>query len=677
MALRGWLMAITVALIVVSLGLFLRRLNTIFQVMRKARPARRGDHLGERFKSLFTNVVLHRRMFRITYSGVLHYFIFSGFVVLLIDIVETIGEVFFPGFTVGRILAPLVDIWVILVAIGIVLALYQRIIIRPARFHGSDEKDAYLILGMIGAIITGIVIHDSFYPFVAREVFHVADPVARSHFLGYALSGLWRALGWTGPRAASIGYTVGYLMDLGVVFAFLAYLPYSKHLHIFAAVPNIFVRNLGPKGELVPQPIEDSMAIRTFQDLTWKDIHDLYTCTECGRCQAVCPAYAAGQPLSPKMVILELRDALNERIAWGTVNDPTQPALAGGVVSAAELWACTTCGACQEACPVFIEHVPKIAGMRAALLEDGNVDANAQKVLVSWDRQGNSFGQAARKRSAWAKNIDVPIKDARKEAVDWLWFVGDFAALDPRVQRLTQLIARLLHHAGVDFGILFESEVNAGNEALRLGEYGLFETLAQKNIKALNQAQYRHIFTTDPHSLNALKNEYRKFGFHAEVMHYTEAFLTLIDRGQLAVEPVGLTATYHDPCYLGRWNGITEAPRQLLQRLGVNLVEMPRHGAQSFCCGAGGGRIWMDETGIEDRPANQRIREALALPDVRFFVVACPKDVSMFSASVTAMGVEDRLRVVDMAELLAVAVGLPDVAESDLRSFPNEAGILS
>lgn len=673
MSLRVFLIAVTLAIMVASLGLFFRRLNTIFQVMRKARPARRSDRLGERLNSLFTHVVLHRRMFRITFSGVLHYFIFSGFVVLLIDIVETIGEVFFPGFTVGRVLAPLVDIWVIFVAVGILMALYQRIIIRPARFHGSDERDAYAILAMIGAVIVGIVVHDSFYPFVAREVFHVADPVARSHFLGYALSGLWRTLGWTGPTAASIGYAVGYFLDMGVVFAFLAYLPYSKHLHIFAAVPNIFVRNLGPKGELVPQPVEESMAVRTFLDLTWKDIHDLYTCTECGRCQAVCPAYAAGQPLSPKMVILELRDALNERIVQGTVLDPNQPALAGGVVSAGELWACTTCGACQEACPVFIEHVPKIAGMRAALLEDGEIDPNAQKVLVSWDRQGNSFGQPARKRPAWAKSIDVPIKDARKESVDWLWFVGDFAALDPRVQRLTQLIARLLDRAGVDFGILYESEVNSGNEALRLGEYGLFESLAHKNIQALGQAQYRRIFTTDPHSLNALKNEYRKFGFDAEVLHYTQAFLELIDQGKLTVEPIGLRATYHDPCYLGRWNGITEAPRQLLQHLGVNLIEMPRHGAQSFCCGAGGGRIWMDETGIQDRPANQRIREALSLPDVHFFVVACPKDVSMFSASVTAMGVEDRLRVVDMADLLAVAVGLTNAAESNLVALPDQA----
>lgn len=668
---RSLLMAFTVVMIIVSFGLFGRRMLVINSIITSARPSPRTDHIGQRLKGLVEHVVFHRRMMRITYSGILHYFIFSGFVILLIDIVETVGEIFFPGFTVGRVPALLVDIWVVLVAVGILMALYNRLVLRPERFHGSDEKDAFLILGMIGAIIVGIVIHDSFFPFLAKDVFHVVDPVARWHFLGYGVSRLWVALGWTGPVAASIGYSVGYVLDMGVVLAFLAYLPYSKHFHIFLAVPNIFFRNLHPKGELLEAPVEETMAIRNFNDLRWKDVSDLYTCTECGRCQAVCPAYAAGQPLSPKMVILKLRDALNESVAQGNLSEPSV-ALAGGVISKEELWACTTCGACQEACPVLIEHVPKIAGLRAALLEDGEIDPNAQKVLVAWDRHGNSFGQTARKRPLWAKNIDVPIKDARKEAVDWLWFVGDFAALDPRVQRLTQLIARLLTEAGVDFGILYESEVNAGNEALRVGEYGLFESLAQKNIDALSKAQYRRIFTTDPHSLNALKNEYRKFGFEAEVRHYTEAFLEIIQSGKLAVSPVPVRVTYHDPCYLGRWNGIIEQPRQLLGRLGVQLVEMPRHGAQSFCCGAGGGRIWMDETGIVDRPANQRIREALALPDVHLFVVACPKDVSMFSASVTAMGVDDQIRVVDMAELIAVAAGL-QTAEEAMLVFPEVA----
>lgn len=647
---------LTIVMALAAGGIFAARAYAIWGVMKKTRPSVRWDRIPERLWSLVVHVAGHRRMFRITLSGILHYFIFSGFLVLFLDVVETVGEIFHPGFTLGPVLAPLVDVWVLLVAIGIVLAMYNRAVLKPPRFEGSDERDAYVILALIAAIIVGIVIHDSFYPVLAATVFHVPDPASHAHFLGAALLGLWRTLGWTSPTAAMVGYTVGYVLDIGVVLAFLAYLPYSKHFHIFLAVPNIFFRSLRPKGEVLPQVPAESTPVRSYSDFHWKDVLDLFTCTECGRCQAVCPAYAAGQPLSPKMVILDLRDALVSRMAAGSEGDP--PPLAGGVIQPETLWACTTCGACQEACPVFIEHVPKIVGMRAALLEDGVVDPNAQKVLMAWDRQGNSFAQPARKRPAWAKELSVPLKDARKEAVDWLWFVGDFASFDPRVQGLTRLVAQLLTEAQVDFGILYESEVNAGNEALRVGELGLFEALAEKNLAALESAQYQRIFTTDPHSLNALKNEYRKFGFERPVFHYTEAFLDLLNAQKLSLRPLGVRATYHDPCYLGRWNGITEAPRELIRRLGVDLVEMPRHGANSFCCGAGGGRIWMDESGITERPANQRIREALALPHVPYFIVACPKDVSMFSAAAASMGVEDRIRVVDVAELIGAAVQL-------------------
>ncbi len=597
----------------------------------------------------------HKRLLRLRLSGILHFFIFSGFVVLMIDVITAIVQVFDPHITLDAPLAFVVDLWAVLVLIGILLAVYQRAVIKPERYHGSDERDGYIILAMIATIMIGIFLHESFYPFAAPYLFHVHPSLNPWGFVGYLLGHLWLSTHLaSNPVVAESGYILGYLLDIGMVFAFLAYLPTSKHLHIFLAVPSIFLHKTRPHGELVPPlPEDEGMAIRTFTDVNWKDVLDLFTCTECGRCQAVCPAYAAGQPLSPKMVILELRDALRKEL-----NGEDSVPLAGGVVKAEELWACTTCGACQEACPVFIEHVPKIAGLRAALLEDGEVDKNSQKVLVGWDRQGNSFGQPPRKRPAWTKALEAPIKDARKEAVDWLWFVGDFASYDPRLQELSRLVAQILQQAGIDFGILYEGEANAGNEALRLGEFGLFETLAQKNLKWLESAQYNQIFTTDPHSFNALRNEYRKFGFEKPVKHYTQAFLDLIEQGRLSPAPLRIRVTYHDPCYLGRWNRVLDAPRQLLERMGVELIEMPRHGANSFCCGAGGGRIWMEEVGIKERPADNRIREALSLNDVNYFVVACPKDMSMFSAAVQSTGSENRIKVVDVAELLAQAVGL-------------------
>ncbi len=655
MALRYVLMAATVVLFVVAGAIFVGRFWNIYQVMRKSRATIRTDQIGKRLISTIEQVFAHKRMLKVRYSGVLHLFIFSGFVVLLIDVVGSIGQVFSPGFSIGPVLGMIVDIWVGLVLIGVAMAVYQRAVIKPERYHGSDETDGYIILSIITCIVVGIVVHESFYPYAAGPIFGVkAVALSPMEFLAYGLSRIWVSLGWTGATAASIGYAVGYTMDILMIWVFLAYLPYSKHLHVFLAIPNIFVRKMGPHGELVTAPVpEEGIAIRSFRDLSWKDVLDLYTCTECGRCQAVCPAHAAGQPLSPKMVILELREALKKELS----GEPPIP-LAGGVVSQEELWACTTCGACMEACPVFIEHVPKIVGMRAALLEDGEIDKTAQKVLVGWDRQGNSFGQPLKKRPGWTKGLEISIKDARREPVDWLWFVGDFASYDPRIQDLTRLVARLLQQANVDFGILYDGESNSGNDALRIGEFGLFEALAQKNLEKLQEAEYNMIFTTDPHSLNALKNEYGKYGFHRPVKHYTEAFVDLIDQRKFDLKPLGIRATYHDPCYLGRWNRIFDAPRELMKRVGVDLVEMPRHGENSFCCGAGGGRIWMEEVGIKERPADQRIREALTLEGVTHFVVACPKDVAMFTAAVASTGNEGRLKVVDMAELLAEAAGL-------------------
>ena len=650
MALRDFLLTLTLVLFLGGAFFFTRRMLAIIGVMRKALPTQRLDQTGRRLASLVVQVLGHRRLLRIRLSGILHYMIFSGFVVLFIDIVETLIEPY--GISIPPVLATIVDIWVLMVLGGVALALFNRLVLRPERFRGSDERDAYLILGLISAIAVGIVVHDSFFPFVAAGVLHVADGAASGHFLGNWVSGLWRALGWTTPTAASIGYTVGYLMDIGVVFFFLGYLPNSKHFHVFLAVPAIFLRSLRPAGELSGEATAEQFAIRDFQGMRWKDLLDLFTCTECGRCQAVCPAYASGTPLSPKHLILELRDALNRTIR-GEAPEP----LAGGVVSAEELWSCTTCGACMEACPVFIEHVPKIAGLRAALLEDGELPQNAQKALMSFERQQNSFGQPARKRPDWTKPLDFPVKDARKEPVDWLWFVGDFASYDPRAQEASRLMAQILHRAGVDFGMLYESEANSGNDALRMGEFGLFEALADKNMKSLREVQCNRVITTDPHSFNALRNEYRRYGFETPVQHYTQALLELIGQGRLEVKPLGIEATYHDPCFLGRWNQIFDAPRDLLGRCGVTLREMPRNRSQSFCCGAGGGRLWLDEGGAGERPADQRIREALTV-DTPYFVVACPKDIAMFSAAVVSTGSEERIKVIDVAEIVYAACGL-------------------
>jgi Fe-S oxidoreductase len=312
---------------------------------------------------------------------------------------------------------------------------------------------------------------------------------------------------------------------------------------------------------------------------------------------------------------------------------------------------------CVEVCPVGIEQVPIIVQLRRSLVDAGTMDLSLQQALQNLATQGNSFGKSARMRARWTHELDFQIPDARKQPVKYLWFVGDFASFDERLADSSRALARLLHNAGVDFGLLYEAEHDSGNDVRRVGEEGLFEMLAEHNREALEGAQFEEIFTTDPHTLNALRNEYPVLGASYEVWHYTEILAKLLESGEIAVSSLGYKVTYHDPCYLARYNAILDAPRRILQALGCDLVEMPRHGVDTFCCGAGGGRIWMEDTSGE-RPSTNRIKEALAL-GVGQFVVACPKDMIMFSDAVKTSGADDRLLVRDITSLIDEAVAKP------------------
>jgi Fe-S oxidoreductase len=291
------------------------------------------------------------------------------------------------------------------------------------------------------------------------------------------------------------------------------------------------------------------------------------------------------------------------------------------------------------------------------------VEPGLQTAFTSLAKQGNSFGQSARARAKWTDGLPTPIVDARTQDVDWLWFVGDFASFDVRVQEATRLVARVLQAAGVDFGILYEGERNAGNDVRRAGEEGLFEVLAEHNVGQLSRARFRRIVTTDPHTLNTLKHEYPDFGGEYEAWHYSQLLSALLRDGHLTVaRPLGRRVTYHDPCYLARYSAVTAAPREVLAAIGAELVEMPRNGANTFCCGAGGGRIWMDDSGLRERPSEQRMREAAALARVTDFVTACPKDLTMYTAATKATGLDDRLVVSDLIELVAHVIDLQDEA---------------
>jgi Fe-S oxidoreductase len=330
------------------------------------------------------------------------------------------------------------------------------------------------------------------------------------------------------------------------------------------------------------------------------------------------------------------------------------------------VWSCMQCNACVEICPVGIEQAPIINQLRRRLVEEGELDSNLQSVLQVIHKSGNSFGENRRKRGRWTQELEFAVKDARKEPVDVLWFVGDYASFDPRSQRVTRALARLFHEAEVEFGILYDGERNSGNDVRRIGEEGLFESLAEQNISAISGCEFQRIVTSDPHSLNTLRNEYPELGGSWRVAHHTALLLELMRSGRLDVKGrLSYRVTYHDPCHLGRFNGEYDNPRQILELLGCTLVEMPRNRDNSFCCGAGGGRIWIPDAPGQERPSENRIREAVGLPEVELFVVSCPKDVTMYEDAIKTSCNAEKLELREVTELVEEAlVASPELARA-------------
>ena len=632
-----------------ALSIFLWRMGRRMRPMWAAPADPRRDRPLERLRGVFEAVGLHRRLLRFRLSGVLHLMIFSGFLVLFTAIIDAFGSGLIPGFSLAVVggnswIALLQEVFAVAMLAGLALAVWHRFVMKPARFQGSNQRDAVVIYVLVATVVTTMLME------FATSVAAGGDPSAAWRPVSGAVARGLVAGGLTAEGAA--GWTeVFYWLHVFAILGFLIYIPGSKHRHMFLAAPNVYMRDLGPKGALPAPPEERGKAgVAAIGEFTIKHLFDTLSCTECGRCQSVCPAYASGLPLSPKSLIIDLRDAMIDS-GMGRAELP----LIGGIISEETLSACTTCGACMEVCPVHIEHVPKIVDMRRQMIDDGKVEPMLQDALSNLQRTGNSMGKAAKMRARWAKDLPFKIKDAREEPVDVLWFVGDFASYDPRVQRITRRVAELLHAAGVDFGILYDGERNCGNDVRRAGEEGLFQLLAQQNIDTLAGCSFNRIMTTDPHSLNALRQEYFMLGAKYQVVHYSQLLSDLLESGQLKIAPQkGRRVTYHDPCYLGRYNGEFDAPRNIITRTGSTLVEMGRCRENSFCCGAGGGRIWMDDQAMVERPSENRIREALALGGIDGFVVTCPKDTVMYNAAVQNLGVAGQIEVLDLVDLLVL-----------------------
>jgi Fe-S oxidoreductase len=643
--------------------------------------------LWTRLADMADKVLSHRTLDRRDpAAGGAHRLIFYGFVLLFLgtatitleyDILEPLFGIRFWHGEFYLIFSLVLDIAGIALIGGLVYMMYRRGWLRlpkldyarPDRAPGDPDFDrphyrredwAFLwILVIIGC--TGYLLE------AARLVWLQAQ------------ADVWDVRGWSpvgallaeGLRAAGLTEHGGALLRHGLwwfhgllALAFIALIPYTKVKHVFTSAGSLMVRDPLAAQRLTRIPDSQELpGVAKITDFNWKQLLNLDACTKCGRCHEACPARAVGAPLSPRDVILSLREFAKATLEGGVVPEAVELDVHGkspGQVSQETLWSCRTCMACVEICPVAVEHVPIIVQMRRKLVEDGAMDPLLTKTLQTIHKTGNSFGESKRKRAAWTKALPFPIKDARKEPVDVLWFVGDYASFDPRNQKVTQTFAALLHEAGIDFGILYEAESNAGNDVRRVGEEGLYELLANANVAAMAGASFKTIVTTDPHSYNTIRNEYPDFGGKYEIQHYTSFVKQLLTDGKLRVTaPLAYRTTFHDPCHLGRFNKGYEAPRDVLKSLGCELVEMGRSRANSFCCGAGGGRIWIPDPVGSEKPAQNRIKEAAAIPNLEVYVVSCPKDLTMFEDALKTTGNEGKFVVKELIELIREAIPAP------------------
>lgn len=645
-----WLWVLTV----LAFGIFGWRVSQLVGLLRRARPENRFDQWGRRAWHFVENVLLQKRIFNERAIGWPHFLIFWGFVLYASCFGWSLLRGLFPFLPVPYpdmvgMVGLLLEVFAVAVLISLGAATVRRLFFPPPHLHLSG--DAGVILGLIALLMVTTLLGQGFRLAAeggSRTAWSPFGSLLAPHFasmLADTAQSWARAMWWT--------HILG-------VLAFLVYLPYSKHLHLLASPFNVFFSNLHPRGDLgVACPSEEAAAgASKWDEFTWKQLLSGFACAECGRCDRACPALASGQALAPQQAVQKLKAHLLEsnfdRAARVGGNGNGVKPLIGGVISEAELWGCTTCLACMESCAVWNEQIPLIVQMRRHLVGQGAVERNVQTMLGHVARYGNSFGKSERLRAKWTQTLGFPVKDVRKEPVEYLWFVGDYASFDPRVENITRTTARVFQRAGLDFGILYEGERNAGNDVRRIGEEGLFEMLREKNLQTLGKAQFKTLVTTDPHTYNTLRNEYDFNGHGAPVLHYTELLDQLAQQGRLPLErKVAACVTYHDPCYLGRYNDVYDPPRRLLRTLGVELVEMPRHGSRSYCCGAGGGRIWMEDApGLKERPAESRVREAASLPGVSTLVVACPKDIAMFRDAAKTTGQEGRIAIKDIAELV-------------------------
>jgi Fe-S oxidoreductase/nitrate reductase gamma subunit len=669
------------ALLIIPVGFLAYGLARRVRMWRTGQPEDRFNAWGTRLRGAITKSILHGRIVRRRnlYGGIMHLMIFLGFITLLIGTIIVMIEDditvpifhysfyrgnFYLGYKFAMNLAGL------LLIAGVLMAFYTRLVRRP-KTQETSADDLVLLSFLIILTVQGFVLG-------ALRLAVQRDPWASWSFVSYALSLPLQGLSTGWLKAL---HQVNWFSHFATTFAFLAYFAYSKMIHPFTSLVNVFFRRLKPRGKLEPiANLEEaeSFGIAHLEDFTWAQLMNLDACMHCGRCLEFCPTFNTDKPLRPRDLILEIGGYMADqgglfsgelgagqnsaRYRWG---EGPERELIGGVVSTEELWDCTTCGACMEQCPVLIEHVPLIVGMRRNLvLEQSEFPDELTNVFNNLERLNSPYQFPPNQRDAWTKKMAQPVRimaeaAAAEEAVEVLFFVGCLGSFDSRNQRTTMALARILQTAGINFAILGKEETCTGDPARRVGNEYLAQMMAMQTVETLNQYSFKKIVTACPHCFNAIKNEYPEIGGNYEVVHHSELISQLIAEGRIALDPASDIArgkvTYHDPCYLGRYNSVYDDPRSVVSALpGAELTEMPRNRNHSFCCGGGGGRLFMEET-RGSRINRARVTEALDT-GAEILAASCPFCMTMFEDGINGVEANDRLQVRDIAELVAAAM---------------------
>ncbi|MGX1982164.1 (Fe-S)-binding protein [Thermolongibacillus altinsuensis] len=675
-----------------AVHLFIYLVQTRMAYIKLGKKVEFDGKVKERLQKIWVNVFGQKKLLKDKKSGIIHVMFFYGFILVQFGAIDFIIKGLVPGAHLP--LGPLYpaftffqELVTLMVLIAVLWAFHRRYIEKLVRLK-RDFK-AGLVLIFIGGLMLSVLFGNGM-----SRIWH-GEGVAWSEPVASVVASLFS---WVGETGAAVLFYVAWWVHLLILLTFLVYVPQSKHAHLIAGPVNVFFSRLTSPGKLEKINFEDetqeSFGVGKIEDFKQTQLIDLYACVECGRCTNMCPATGTGKLLSPMDLILKLRDHLTEKGAAITSRAPwvptfafantkgnqlalmaqgqgvqeqaatiEMPSLIGDVITEEEIWACTTCRNCEDQCPVMNEHVDKIIDLRRYLvLTEGKMNPDAQRAMTNIERQGNPWGLNRKEKENWRElreDVHIPtVKEMQKagEEFEYLFWVGSMGSFDNRSQKIALAFARLLNEAGVKFAILGNKEKNSGDTPRRLGNEFLFQELAAANIAEFEKAGVKKIVTIDPHAYNTFKNEYPDFGFEAEVYHHTELLAKLIEEGRLVPKyEVNEVITFHDSCYLGRYNEVYDPPRQILKAIpGVKLVEMERHRETGMCCGAGGGLMWMEET-TSNRINVARTEQAL---EVNPTVISsgCPYCLTMLTDGTKAKEVEDKVATYDVAELLEKAV---------------------